>query len=744
MGYIQKKYIRITAMKMIMIYLFLIVLMQLAIPTVTLAAMENLPYGYKRIAETSSLILYCNEQMGAIAVENRRSGYIWKSIVDDNVYDITSTNPRWQSQMTSMLILNYVNVDVGEGNLMQACSATDAKVISFDYTDNGITLTYSFDATKIRVTLEVKLEDNTVIYRIPAEKIIEGGDMGVVSVELMPFFGTADHKIDGYMLYPDGSGALTKYANIKKRPLKTMEYTWDVYGPKKVNLIEYEKREKTQKYHAMLPIYGIKNGSNAILAAVCQGIEDTSINFSPERFAVNLNRIFFEFTYRHLYNINLSNITVDGKSVSKIPVGIRVDKEMIKEDREVRMFFLDGEKANYSGMADVYRKYLIENNLIRKVIGNEDVIPLGLSLFMGIKEERILLDKFISMTSFLNAIEISQEFKKAGVDKLQVMLNGWTKGGHGLYPINWPPDKRLGGKSGLKKYVDYSSNNNIQLFFQNNFIKALAKNGGFSTRKDVVIHGGNTPVTDLEEKQFLLNPSAALRRVLNLLGSFRDVEETGVAMDGIGAIIYHDYNRTNPSSRVETVRKWIEMMETAQKENRSIAVEGGNQYVLRYADRLYNIPIKSSDYHITDETVPFYQMVVHGMIPYTAEPGNLSSDLTATKLKWIEYGCMPYFELTYQRSVNLKNTEYNILFTSYYLDWLRTATDIYEELNNKLKGLWGQPIITHDKMGENIYRVKYGNDTLVYINYNKRDIICDGYTIEAQNYLVVEKGGTIR
>ena len=91
----------------------------------------------------------------------------------------------------------------------------------------------------------------------------------------------------------------------------------------------------------------------------------------------------------------------------------------------------------------------------------------------------------------------------------------------------------------------------------------------------------------------------------------------------------------------------------------------------------------SSNYFITDENVPFYQMVVHGSIPYSSDPGNLSYDLRYHVLKWVEYGCMPYFELTFQKSINLKNTEYSRLFTSYYSQWNDVIADVYNELNSR-------------------------------------------------------------
>lgn len=733
------KFIKISAI--VLITLLLTTPLQEVFTAGIPVSLKSLPE-YEYMTQSQNLTLFCNVQNGTIAVEDRRDGYIWKSVVDSEVYDLEGANNQLKSYMTSMIAINHVSFASLAGSTRKSYSSAVANKIAVSKSNNGFSVIYNFLTEGISITLEVVLEGDSLIFKIPVDKISQTGNRALVSIELMPFFGTADHRTDGYIFYPDGSGAITKYSNAAKRPTDVKEYTWNIYGLEQVDLKLYAQRKNNKEYDAMLPVYGIKNGSNALLAAICEGEEDTSIKVAPEGFAVNLNRVYFDLNYRHFYYINLSDITVDGKSMSARPVEIRADREMIQKDREVRMFFLSGDKADYSGMANKYREFLIENNLIKKVIAKNDYIPLALNLFMGIKEERMLFDKFIPMTTFENAVTISEEFKKRGIDSMQVILKGWAKGGYGMYPVNWPPERLLGGKAGLERYAGYASDNNIQLFLQNNFTQALIENGGFSTRKDVVIQGNKLTVTNQRKDIFLLNPFVSLKRLENY--NKVGIEGAGVAIERIGAMIYHDYNRDNSCGREQTARIWSMMLQAAAKENSHLAVEGGNQYVLSLTDRLYNIPLESSNYLITDETVPFYQMVVHGMIPYTSDPGNLSSDYAVSKLKWIEYGCMPYFELTYQKSVNLKNTAYNTLFTSYYMDWVETAVRVYEEFNQRLKGTWDQTITEHNKVGEKLYKILYKNGTTIYINYNNREAVCEGYKINALDYMVIERGGIVK
>jgi hypothetical protein len=213
-------------------------------------------------------------------------------------------------------------------------------------------------------------------------------------------------------------------------------------------------------------------------------------------------------------------------------------------------------------------------------------------------------------------------------------------------------------------------------------------------------------------------------------------------LEKMGEMIYKDYNKKNPSQRSRTLKTWEEVFQSAEEMKMPVGVEGGNAYVLKYADWLFNIPAGSSGFHIEDESVPFYQMVVHGMVPYSSEPGNLAYDLTKQKLQWIEYGCVPFFELTYESTDKLKYTEYNRLFNSQYESWINAATDIYNEFNLQLKDTWDAKMTGHEKINRDLVKVSYSNGVIVYINYSNNAADYDGYHIKAKDYLVIAGGGT--
>ena len=139
----------------------------------------------------------------------------------------------------------------------------------------------------------------------------------------------------------------------------------------------------------------------------------------------------------------------------------------------------------------------------------------------------------------------------------------------------------------------------------------------------------------------------------------------------------------------------------------------------------------------TDYEVPFVQMMVSGLIPYSTEgAGNLSYNLDIQKLKWIEYGASPYFYLTYESALNLRDTDNAQLFSSTYADWEDTLIDSYKEFNENLSCVYGKQITDHTIISEDVRKIGYENGYVVYVNYGEKDASADGYTIPARGYIV--------
>ena len=107
------------------------------------------------------------------------------------------------------------------------------------------------------------------------------------------------------------------------------------------------------------------------------------------------------------------------------------------------------------------------------------------------------------------------------------------------------------------------------------------------------------------------------------------------------------------------------------------------------------------------------------------------------KLQWIEFGCLPYYELTYERASVLKYTAYNQLYTSYYGDWVGKAAAVWQEFNTRLAGTWDSAMTEHERLSADVVKVSYESGKTVYINYGSSPAAADGQSIPAMDYVVV-------
>lgn len=263
--------------------------------------------------------------------------------------------------------------------------------------------------------------------------------------------------------------------------------------------------------------------------------------------------------------------------------------------------------------------------------------------------------------------------------------------------------------------------------------------GGFSTQKDIIYLGNYAALTDMDEELFLLSPAAALSNFEKFDRRAESYEIAGYSLGGIGDTLAYSYNVRSRCNSVQTIGEWKGLLEGLSDKYDVLTLEGGNAYVLGYADYLKNIPEKDQGFRFTTRSVPFYQLAVHGLAGYMMEAGNLSGDMAGEKLKWVEYGYIPYFELTSEGSENLMYTEYNELFTSEYGRWRDEVLEVYRELSDNVGFLTREVMTEHVSLGGELYRVTYGDGTRVYVNYADYEQTAEGVTVPAGDYAVVAK-----
>ncbi len=698
----------------------LCLLLMLAITGAALAEADD------RIAvvENDRLALYLKADHCGFDVLDKQTGVTWSSSMNDPTFTgkLAGLNDK---KANSLLTVNVTNLDKGAGSITNAVLLNDKKLTTgYELIESGVLLHYDLASTGITLDVEILLEDDTVLVRVPYESINCYGDFSVVSIDMMPYLCSGSDNAEGFLFYPDGCGAILNFQDYAH--FKELAQTFNVYGntEKSQNMLDFFDQEDPT---VMMPVYGVSIGGNAMLAVIEEGAESARITVNPSTKIVELNYVYANFQYRRGFD----DMRVTTSSIKTY------DKNAMEVDYSVRLMFLPEGENTYSDMAVVYRDYLIENGMTADV-GEQTV---AVDLFMSAPEEGLLFDTQRTVTTLEEAGIIVDEFAAAGVDRVKYSLKGWAKGGYGSFPDRLPVEGAVGNGKELTALMRKVEDAGSTLSLTANFVEANADSRTYSKRNDVVYLSNYAILTDPEEKSFILNPDVIQEKYEDFASRAVALSVSGVRFERMGQYIPFNYNRSHYYTTAQTLEIYKQMLENAKAALGEVSVQGGAIWAAPYVDLMTNVPYEDSGFQFTTEAVPFYQIAMHGLRGYTGTPGNLSSNLDREFLRWVEMGYMPYFELTWGSTEELMYTDYQSLFTAQYATWIDEVASIAEAFSEgDLKELRTAMIIDHVKLGSDLYRVTYDNGMTVYVNYADVDVQVDGLTIPAMDYLVIKEG----
>lgn len=707
------------------------------------------------IDKGDTVALYYSYETNGITVVDLRNGFRWDSGLDVEAITGKTEFDYVKNLFRSMFIVSCVKTNEMKQTPVNVLSSSSDMSLAPVIDGNTLRIYSRIAKYGIGFCAEFSIVNDELCVRIPAEELVEQSSTKILNIQVMPFFGAATSQTDGYVLYPDGCGALMEFSKVptKSLALVTKKIELPIYGNEIPDIDAFNEAVSNEMLGATLPLFGICQNKNAFLSYMTQGEAEASVNIEPQNQIVAVNRAYFSLRYRYNYDILASTVdiqignvdTLEGdnkestKKVNKKISGQVYDSTTLKQDVCIRYAFLQGDEANYSGMAKVYRNHLLSENIVNSKLFERDDTPIAIDVFMGIRKAEMLYDVLLPMTTFKQVESIASEILDAGTDNLLVKLVGWSKGGYGIYPQPTRVDRKYGGLSQLKELSSFAAERNFVLLLDNNLIAANADTSGFSKRSDVIEAGNGLPVMDRTEISYWKNIFAIKADQQSLLASSTFQAASGLHFSELGQLVNYDYNNNGLVTRQDTISALLQVLASTREQAEIVTTDGGNNYLAGKTDYLYRVPIVSSQLQMSDSDVPFLQMVLHGLVPYSALPGNLFYDHNMMMLLWIEYGCCPYYEITYQKTEMMRDTEYNTLFSSHFSEWKDTILQTTEIFNNDFKGLWKQQMVYHKKIGL-LAEVGYANGTTVYVNYSDEEIQTEDGIVSAMNYLVKAGG----
>ncbi len=387
--------------------------------------------GFEEKMNNGTLAVWYSEDMEAIRIVDLRSGYVWGCIDDKDEYKL---NKKWTARATSMCYITYFNHEGKE----ESCALSENTFKSkFKWKKDEFSCEVSAKKLGISFTFTGSLEDDKLTFAMEDKNIKETGKSKLSKVSFMSFFGSVyEDTIPGYMMVPDGSGALIRFQKAKAYQ---SGYSRKVYG----NDLAIDKDTTTSNLNGnrtddyateenqlSLPLWGMVHGENqnGYLATVDSGELYTVINAIPagaENQTVKFSRAYADFVFRCQYDKRISNA-----KVLTVP-----QEEMNVVNPKLTFTFLAGENANYSGMAEVYRSQLLKEEVLSKSkTEDKGNVPLFLHVAGSEVQKGFLTNGLARLTDAEQAAKMLKKLNKEGIENVSMTLSGWNKGGyHGAF-----------------------------------------------------------------------------------------------------------------------------------------------------------------------------------------------------------------------------------------------------------------------------------------------------------------------
>jgi 1,4-alpha-glucan branching enzyme len=684
--------------------------------------------------ESAAFQLWADPATGHFKVVSRTSGTEWYSYPDPAEWPKETITGTWRSHILSPIILESVDLGNAKSQSRTVNWYDDGgKLDDFQISADGFTVTYTFANSGFRIPVSVKLNNDHVETSIDDSRLEEKGALSLLNLKLYPLLGAEPYTgEEGYVLLPDGSGSLIRFKDHAAAD-KTV-YRETIYGQ---DLAFYV--DNTNRSAVRMPVFGIKSGSKAVFGLLTGGEQYAKLFAAPSGVYGHSYWATPEWQYRIKFFQNTSRSGSQGFYTYN-------RERFTAPERAVRYYFLEGESSDYAGMAAAYRRYLTDEKGISPIAVTQPGVPFYLDLIGGDTKQGLIKDDYMEATTTKQAGEIVRALAGKGISPVSVQYQGWQKGGYSSYGGLFPVDSRLGGNDGMKAFIAEAHRLGADVYLTADYEWNNNGRGGFWARQDGLRNLAGTvqqfrPSQERDEITYT-SPLFAAKALGSDLKIYQSLGADGIVFNGgLGSSLSSDFNKNYTVDRGGALQEQQRLLEEVRKTLGGAGVTDGSFYTLGSATRFLQL---SDDYSydlFTDEAVPFAQMVLHGLVPYTSQWSNLRDEYRTGFLRSIEYGAYPSFIFTASSSDKLKRSYSAWYYSTDYKEWLDTAAEEYKEYNEALAGVQNQAITGHRTLAPGVKETTYEGGRRIVVNYNLSSYKgSGGIHVPAQDFIVLEGG----
>ncbi|MCD4826335.1 MAG: hypothetical protein K8Q99_00985 [Acholeplasmataceae bacterium] len=711
--------------------------------------------GFEQMFDTPELTVYFEKDSFSMMVYNKETSYLWSSRPEfQGLSGLREDNTATRNLMNSGLWVDYVrsqNVSsstittaslytlaeakyITDGSIregqtdplspyqLEAGSYSNRRVSTLVQKNSNTQFTVFLDLKEIDIKLEVEISliNGILSIYIPVETIEEYGDIyRLLSISIFPYLGAArEDNIPGYMMIPDGIGALVRMDKAHNTTFQAQFYGADFgYGTSSIAQLS-------------VPIFGMVHAQNenGYLVEIEEGAEVTSLQAQYWGNNSRYHRIGAKYNVRRIYRY-IINKAGDGNDT--------INEALTESNFKINYNFLSDEDASYVGMAKAYRDILIERGILtdnEKIVGNQ--IPLHLSYIMNDTEKSFIGTTTVVMTTVNDVYNSYQSFKTAGINNQQVQLNGWSKDG---FVFQAPYRSKISNKGDYQDLFETIKSDNNTVYLDNDYVQGSELTNRLSYAQDVSktlsrlkmernYRSLNAQLTEV----YYIYPEESYKFSVSDNDFYEDLGISGLYLNTIGSTLFSYYDGQN-YERSQSLSYYEDIVSMYDQ----VLLSRPNQYFYDNLSGYLDMPITNAQYDYYSDLIPLIPLILKGSISYYIPYLNFNAMGQDRLLTMVDFGMNPSYLLTEEDTYKMRYTNASMFYTTTRSDYEEEIIQTYDYINEALSHVIGASISNREVLDTGFVKVSYSNNVIIYINYNFEEKTIDGQTVDMRDYKVV-------
>lgn len=690
------------------------------------------------VATNDRFSLEWDNDQYCVLLTHKDSGKIWSTIPYD-FYQTTETN----EDMNSPVYIEYVDSKsmisvVSKGFTDSAAN----KRIASRTIENGIEVTYYFDSVGISVPVQYCLRDDALAVTVDFAHA-EEGEHDLLSVSVAPFLCSAQNVSENaYIVVPSGSGALMY---LDERAEGTRTWSGEIYGVDPTRLLP----ESLANDEAVrLPIFGIKDGENALMAIVEAGCEAAVIKATAGNEKTGYSNAYVSF-YARGYDILESQQSWTTRDVYRTEETISVDKAT------VAFYPLSGEDADYMGMASFYQEYLEDAGMAKQETEGQ---VYALYLTGGAKIKELFLGvpiaKTRALTTFSDAKNILSDLMEETGTAPAVQLRGFGNSGldKGKLAGGFGFSDKFGSDSERLALEAFCEEKEIPLFTDFDLINFASGGNGYHTLMDAAKSASMRKASlyekdkalwnyDEDSKAYYMLKREKLQSAVDKLEKLVEKKEvSGISLSTLGQTAYSDYTDEKYSARGNSITDAQNYISQLRKLDKKIATQSANDYAAAMSDAVFEAPMGDGGYTGLDASIPLYQMIFKGYVSMYSTSLNTASDFDREVMLAVQSGTSLGFSVVGEYDMEFATTSHTGLHASSYAGNKTAICKAVLKCADYYSAIQGQTITDYEFVSEYVTKTSFSNGVVVYANHSKQSVETPLGELEAYGFSYTEPG----